>query len=106
MKCARYYKKEEGYVLGRSGTSFKCRDCNRLDGRILTMKKSQGDEFKKAWDRVSQEDCASFFGEAGALMGQELLEKMQVFVQKTKENSSEVHVGGDCTGPWSTTRTS
>jgi len=94
QRCNVYHGEGEVYKIGRSGQDvYKCKGCNRLEGRMRTLKASSGKEFLASWDRLSQDELSEFMRESSELSGSALRENMQVFVHKYKLNTSSVSSG-------------
>jgi hypothetical protein len=89
-----YFEENDVYKTGRLATpTFKCKGCNRLEGRLRTLKTHSGAEFLQSWDRVDAATMAEFMNGASELIGAELTEAMHVAVKKSKSMYSEVFVG-------------
>lgn len=93
-RCNVYFEEKDVYKTGRAASvTFKCKGCNRLEGRLRTLKTHSGGEFLLAWDRVDAATMAEFMNGASELVGAELTEAMHVAVKKSKSMCSEVFVG-------------
>ena len=91
-RCNRYFAELEVYKVGRS-EAFKCKGCNRLEGRLRTIKKQSGKEFCSAWDTLDPSTLQEFFNASSTLHGEALVEHMNATVTLFKKNQSKVYSG-------------
>ena len=95
VKCKKETQKGQGYSVsvGRLESDiWKCVCCNRLEGRVRTVQKANG-ELAKDWINLPAEQLAAFYAESEELTGAALLQKMRMVVTLHKEKISEAESG-------------
>ena len=86
------------YFIGRyrkekDKAQVKCKTCNRLDGRIATMKQQSGHQFAKNWDSLDKEGVAEFMKQYSELKGTALGDAMVLHMERSRTNTTSVGHG-------------
>ena len=97
-RCHKFFPKDDGYFTGREpkGESakqrqFKCKACNKMDGRIMSIKKHSGSKFLEAWELMSGDSLAKFMETNAELQKEALARAMTVAVQQIKVQHTSTH---------------
>ena len=94
IKCCDFFAEGDGFFTGRPDQRktkkgpFKCSGCNRLEGRLRTIRNNNKD-MEDGLANLTKEQVAEFMKAKKELVGSDLADALKLYIENITENTTK-----------------